>query len=152
MQIVPQYVDVEDKIAGPFTWKSLGWMFAGGGMLVIAYTLFDRITFFIIAIPIILLTAAFAFYRPNGMSFIQFVGYGFNFLFRPKIYVWQREVEKKPTKKQKKPPQITTTSTKKQLTTDDVVALAQTLDSGGKKRSERIEELIKENARKMNKK
>jgi len=152
MQIVPQYIDVEDKIAGPLTWKHLGWIFGGSGIVLIAFTFLERITFFMVAIPIGLLTAALAFYKPNGIPLISFVGYGFTYFFHPKTYTWQREASIKKVKKQKEEIQITTTSEKEQITTDDIAAIAQTLDSGGRQRNERIQELIRERVNKENKK
>jgi hypothetical protein len=143
MQIVPQYIDVEDKIAGPLTWKHIGWLFAGGVLLVLAWVTLDRITFYVVAFVIVSATVALAFARPNGVSMIEFIGYGVGYFFRPKTYLWQREVEHAQTKK-KKDVHITSTSKEKELTTEDVVALAQTLDTHGAQRSERIKQLIKE--------
>ena len=152
MQIVPQYIDVEDKIAGPLTWKHLGWIFGGSGIMLIAFTFLERTTFFIIAIPIGLFTAALAFYKPNGIPFISFLGYGFTYFFHPKTYTWQREVEIKKRNKKREDIQITTTSEEERITIDDITAITQTLDSGGRQRSERIQELIKERINKENKK
>jgi len=146
MQIVPQYIDVEDKIVGPLTWKHLGWIFGGLGIIFIAYAVLDNVTFFIVAIPIGLLTVMMAFYRPQGIPFFQFIGYGLAYLFQSKTYTWQREVQKKQSQKKKKNIQVKTMSKDKEITTDDIVALAQTLDSGGKERSDKIRQLIKERA------
>ena len=150
MQIVPQYIDVEDKIAGPLTWKHLGWIFGGSGIVLIAFTFLERTTFFMVAIPIGLLTAALAFYKPNGIPLISFMGYGFTYFFHPKTYTWQREVSIAKAKKKKEDIQITTTSEEVEVTTEDITAIAQTLDSGGRQRSERIQELIKERVNKKN--
>lgn len=144
MQIVPQYIDVEDRIVGPLTWKHLGWLFGGCGILVMAWMLLDRTTFYIIAIPVGLITAALAFYRPNGVPMIEFVGYGFNYLFRPKVYTWQREARKMDSQKKPKDAKITATSEEKKLTTDDIAALAKNLDSHGVERNERLKKLIEE--------
>lgn len=149
MQIVPQYIDVEDKIAGPLTWKHIGWLFAGAGILLVAWTFLDQITFFIAAAIIIPATAALAFAKPNGVTMVEYIGYGFNYFFRPKIYTWQREVApQKIQKKKKENITVSASSQEKQLTSDDVVAIAQTLDSHGVERNERLQQLIKERAKK----
>ncbi len=152
MQIVPQYIDVEDRIAGPLTWKHLGWIFGGSGILLIAFTFLDTMTFFIVAIPTGIMTVALAFYKPNGISLISFLGYGFTYLFHPKTYTWQREMSIQKKKKQKKNIKISITSKKEQITIDDITAIAKTLDSGGRQRNERIQELIKERIKKDKKK
>lgn len=143
MQIVPQYIDVEDKIAGPLTWKHLGWLFGGGVALTIAWITLDRMTFYIAAVPLVIMTGLLAFYKPNGVSMIQFIGYGIGFLFRPKVYTWQNEVEQV-QKKHKPVGKISVTKKEKEVTMEDIEAIAHTLDSHGKDRSERIQQLIKE--------
>jgi hypothetical protein len=144
MQIVPQYIDVEDRIVGPLTWKHLGWFFGAAGILLIAFTIFDRMTFYIIAIPIIGIAVTLAFARPNGVSMSEFIGYGINFLFHPKVYTWEREIKKNEIKKKNKDIQISTTSKEKMLSIEDITAISQTLDSRGKARNERIQQIMKE--------
>lgn len=90
---VPQYIDIEDKIVGPFTWKHLGWLFAMSATLLMMYSFFDFQLFLIAGIPSAVVFLAFAFYRPAGMPMTQFVFHGFFFLFRPKVSVWERPVK-----------------------------------------------------------
>lgn len=94
MTSVPQFIDVEDKVAGPLTWKQLGWMIAMGAVLFLLYTIFSGILFFVLAVPVALLFVALAFFRPNGMSFPHFLFYSIAFLFRPKVSVWERPVHR----------------------------------------------------------
>lgn len=148
MQIVPQYIDVEDRIAGPLTWKHLGWLFAGGAMLLVAWVFLDRMTFYIVAVVIAMITVGLAFVRPNGVSMIEFLGHGFGYFFRPKVYTWQREVQKNVPQKKKKDIKITSTSEEKKLTSDDIAVIAKTLDSHGVERNERLQQLLKEQANK----
>ncbi len=146
MQIVPQYIDVEDKIAGPFTWKHIGWFFAGGTILAALWNLVDKTTFYLAAVPIVIVTFLLAFYRPNGVALITFIGYGFTYLFRPKVYTWQNEVVK-PPKKTDEQKQRLQKKEERQLSTEDVAALASTLDTRGVDRSERIQKIIRERAK-----
>lgn len=152
MQTVPQYIDVEDKIAGPLTWKHLGWIFGGGALLLLSFSILDKVTFFIAAIPIISITAALAFYRPQNVSLSEFIGFGFTYIFQPKVYTWQREVVKPSNKKakdKKEDVEISVTKEEKKLTVDDVAQLAQALDERGKERNERIQQLIKDQTKKQ---
>lgn len=89
---VPQYIDVEDKIVGPFTWKHIGWLLGMCSVLLVLYTTFDFQLFLIVGGPTALLFLAFAFYRPSGMPMSKFVFHGVFFLFRPKVSVWERPV------------------------------------------------------------
>lgn len=96
---VPQFIDVEDKIAGPLTWKQILWMIGMGAVLLTFYNLFDSALFFISAIPVIIIFALFAFYRPGGISMVTFGMHGILFLFQPKVSVWERPVMSKPLPK-----------------------------------------------------
>ena len=86
----PQYIDVEDKLVGPSTWKHLGWLFAMGTTLLLFYSMFDFQLFLLAGVPTAFIFLAFAFYKPNGMPMTAFVFHGVFFLFRPKISVWER--------------------------------------------------------------
>lgn len=87
---VPQFIDVEDKIAGPLTVKQVVWLIGMGAVLFIVWTFFDTPTFFILSIPIILIFSLFAFYRPYNQSMLSFSINGLMFFFRPKVYTWDR--------------------------------------------------------------
>lgn len=91
---IPQFIDKEDKIVGPLTAKQLGWMFAGGTILLILYGILDMAGFIVAAIPVCALTGALAFYHPNGQPLIGFILSSISFLFHPKMYVWRRTPEK----------------------------------------------------------
>ena len=93
---VPQFIDVEDKIAGPLTWRQIFWMIGMSAVLMVIYNIFDSATFFVLAIPVVIIFALFAFYRPNGVSMIEFTMHGFLFLFQPKVAVWERPTTVRP--------------------------------------------------------
>lgn len=127
MTSVPQFIDVEDKVAGPLTWKQLGWMIAMGAALFILYTIFSGILFYLTAVPVALFFVALAFFRPNGMAFPQFLFYGVTFLFRPKVSVWERPIHQMiPRAEPLKEQQVTTV--KKIVTAKDFAALAKQVD------------------------
>jgi hypothetical protein len=88
---VPQFIDIEDKIAFGLTAKQLLWMFGMGAVLLALYNLLDRQSFFIAAVPLAVLFGAFAFYKPQGVSFFTFSGFALRYLMRPKNYVWKRK-------------------------------------------------------------
>lgn len=92
MSSVPQFIDIEDKIAGPLTWRQLLWMIGMGVLLLVLYNVVGGVGFIVLAIPIVLIFSALAFYRPQGQPLISFVGHGFFFFFRPKVAVWERPV------------------------------------------------------------
>ena len=87
---VPQYIDVEDKVAGPLTGKQLLWMIGMGATLLILWNIFSPNVFYVLLFPVIFIFVAFAFFRPYGMPLLDFTGHFFLFLFHPKVYMWNR--------------------------------------------------------------
>jgi hypothetical protein len=146
---VPQYIDVEDKIAGPFTGKQLLWMFGMGATLLVLWNMLEQVTFYIMVIPVAALFGAFAFYRPYNQTLLNFIISAVGFIFRPKLYIWERtmpKVVKKQSARESKAKE--TIQLKKKLSAEDIQALAKTLDSEGRERGERIMEIIKSNQKK----
>lgn len=87
---VPQFLEIEDKIFGPFTFKEFVYLAGGAGL---CFVLFKLLGFWIGAIPI-LLVAGFSltltFYRPNNKPFIFMLESAFTFLLQSKLYIWKR--------------------------------------------------------------
>lgn len=87
---VPQFVDVEDKIAFGLTGKQLLWMGGMGATLLVAYSLLDRQTFYVTGIFIVGIFGAFAFWKPQGLPLISFLGFVIYYFTKPRNYVWKR--------------------------------------------------------------
>ena len=88
---VPQFIDVEDKIVGPFTGKQALFMMIGFGIMLLSFTFFRLIVFIIISIPTTILTLAFAFWRPKGFTVSRWITNIINFYTTPHLYIWRRE-------------------------------------------------------------
>ncbi|OGI98129.1 hypothetical protein A3H53_03110 [Candidatus Nomurabacteria bacterium RIFCSPLOWO2_02_FULL_40_10] len=91
---VPQFLDIEDKIFGPFTFKEFVYLAGGAGLCFILYRLLGP---FIGAIPILAvagLSLALTFYRPNNKPFLNMIEAGFNYLMQSKLYIWERRKNK----------------------------------------------------------
>lgn len=91
---VPQFIEVEDKIFGPLTFKQF--IYLGGGVGA-AYMLWRLFPLFI-AGPLIIgvggFAAALAFFQFNGRPFILALENAFFFLIRGKLYLWNNEKKK----------------------------------------------------------
>ena len=88
---VPQFIEVEDKIFGPLTFKQFIYILGGLGASYLAWRLLP----FLIAVPIIIcvagLAAALAFLQYNGRPFILSLENGFYYVVHPKLYLWNNE-------------------------------------------------------------
>lgn len=85
---VPQFIEVEDKIFGPLTFKQF--IYVGGG-LGCAYLFYRTLPIFL-AGPLILAEGAFvaalAFFQYNGRPFIVAIESAFFYYARTKLYLW----------------------------------------------------------------
>lgn len=132
---VPQFIDVEDKIAGPLTWRQLLWMIGMGASLLTLFSMFETAAAIVLGIPVALLFIAFAFYRPNGFPMTTFVFHSIMFLFRPKMAVWERPLKKTKRMADEKPdsekPVMVASENQgsKELTQNKIRELARLLDS-----------------------
>ncbi|MBI5644674.1 PrgI family protein [Candidatus Kaiserbacteria bacterium] len=91
---VPQFIEVEDKIFGPLTFKQF--VFLGGGA-GIAYMLW-RLLPLLLAGPFIALVGALAvalaFAQYNGRPFIVAIEHAFYYGVRSKLYLWNNAYKK----------------------------------------------------------
>jgi hypothetical protein len=91
---VPQFIDVEDKLFGPFTFKEFAYLAGGAGLIYVFYQLLPLL----IAIPLMIAAGGFAaaltFYKINGKPFIYYVQAGFNYGFKSKLYIWKQHLQK----------------------------------------------------------
>ncbi len=87
---VPQFLEIEDKIFGPFTFKQFIYLAGGAGLCFVLYKLLGLLW---AIIPILLVAgfaAALAFYRPNNKPFVEMLASALNFLLGDKLYIWER--------------------------------------------------------------
>lgn len=94
---VPQFIEVEDKIFGPLTFKQFVYLAGGGGICVTAYYSLPIFWSIFVIGPVAALSAALAFYKVNGRPFIQFLESLFYFYVRDRFYIWKKS---KPVQKQ----------------------------------------------------
>lgn len=90
--VVPQFLDVEDKIFGPISVRQFLILVAGIGITIGAYQLADLSLFIIEAVFIASLTLAFAFLRVNARPFHYFILTFIQTLKRPNLRIWKQEV------------------------------------------------------------
>jgi hypothetical protein len=91
---VPQFLDIEDKIFGSFTFREFVYLAGGAGL---CFVIFKLLGFLWGAIPIILaagFSLALAFYKPNNKPFINMLEAGTKYLFQDKLYIWKRSLQK----------------------------------------------------------
>ena len=97
---VPQFLEIEDKIFGPFTFKEFVYLAGGAGLCFILYRLLG---IWVGGIPIIIVASfslALTFYRPNSKPFINMLESVFKYIFQNKLYIWKKGKMKTLTSKE----------------------------------------------------
>ena len=87
---VPQFLDIEDKIFGPFTFKEFVYLAGGAGLCFVIYKLLGLLLGLAPMLAVAGVALALTFYRPNNKPFINMVESGFNYLIKDKLYIWKR--------------------------------------------------------------
>src|SRR6185437_718829 len=88
---VPQFIEVEDKIFGPFTLKQFIYIAGGVGVCAIAFFYLPLIIAVIVALPIAALAGALAFYKVNNKPFEEILEAGFTYFTGGRLYLWRKE-------------------------------------------------------------
>jgi hypothetical protein len=88
---VPQFIEVEDKIVGPLTWKQFIYLAGGIGILIIVYVTLPFILFAFIGIPLGALAGFLAFHRINNRPFSIFLEAFVSYMRKGKLYLWQKQ-------------------------------------------------------------
>lgn len=92
---VPQFIEVEDKIFGPLTFKQFIYIVGAAGICVVFFTLLPRFLAIILSIPVAILGAALAFFKVNERPFALIVEDFFKFHVGSKLYIWKKSPPKK---------------------------------------------------------
>lgn len=88
---VPQFIEIEDKIFGPLTWKQFLYLGGGVGMAVVIFLTTNFIVFVLLGLPIALLALALSFYKVNSRDFSHFLEAMFNYVTRQRMYFWRKK-------------------------------------------------------------
>ena len=97
---VPQFLDIEDKIFGPFTFRQFIYLVGGAGLCFVIYKTMPWYFSFPLIIPVGGLAAALTFYRVNNKPFIFILESAIKYAFTIKLYIWQKRLASTNDKKE----------------------------------------------------
>lgn len=106
---VPQFIDIEDKIFGPFTFFQFAFLIGGGGIIFVLYKIMPLIIGIFLILPVAGLTVCLVFVKINNKPFVYYLQASINYLISSKLYVWKQRLVKKTDKKEVDDIQIPTT-------------------------------------------
>jgi hypothetical protein len=101
---VPQFIEVEDKIVGPLTFRQFVYLAGGVGLAVLAFSFLPIIVAVLASAASVGLALALSFYKINGKTFIEMLEAGFNYYLGHKFFLWKHEEPKTPVAPLTPPP------------------------------------------------
>jgi hypothetical protein len=124
---VPQFIEVEDKIFGPLSFKQFIYLAGGVGIMYVLYRALPIWISIFLIIPVGILAGLLTFYKVNGKPFVFYLQAGLNYIFSSKLFIWkQRLVKPEDKKKEEVAPVLT--SVVPMTTTRKLKDLAWSLD------------------------
>jgi hypothetical protein len=91
---VPQFLEIEDKIFGPFTFREFAYLAGGAGLCFVLYKLLGLFWGIIPMLLIAGFSLALTFYKPNNKPFINMIEAGFKYFSQSKLYIWKKHLNK----------------------------------------------------------
>ena len=98
---VPQFIDIEDKVIGPFTFRQFLFLLGGvgGGFIIYkacsVYLGLPTVISYTLATPPIAIGLALAFYKVNNRPLIDIIEAAFKYYIGEKQYLWKKEEQVK---------------------------------------------------------
>lgn len=90
---VPQFIEVEDKIFGPFTLKQFIYLAGGAGLCAVFLLYLPLFLGVILSIPVAALAGALAFYKINNKTFVEVLEAGFKYYLGGRLYLWKKDTK-----------------------------------------------------------
>lgn len=87
---VPQFIEFESKIIGPFSLRQFSYMLGGIGGTYILYILLGVFPGILLIVPLLTLSFSLAFVTWNGRKFIDVLSSAFLYFFKKKLYIWNK--------------------------------------------------------------
>ena len=122
---VPQFIEIEDKIFGPLTWRQFLFLGGGIGMAVVMFLTLPFILFAIFGIPLAVLAGALSFYPVNNRPFSFFLEAILSYLTSQRLYLWR---QKKDIVHRSSVSSTSTQSSGTKIPKNDITSLARKLE------------------------
>ncbi|MFC1687165.1 hypothetical protein ACFL0L_01125 [Patescibacteria group bacterium] len=129
--VVPQFIDVENKIIGPITVRQFVTFLAGFGIIFVEFKIFQFWIAAILGVITFGITGLFAFAKVNGRPFHYFLLTLLQTLQRPTLQVWNKAQLKQKVRKEEKKIVEEIIPPKQALTASRLSEISLLVDTGG---------------------
>ncbi len=93
---VPQFIDVEDKVVGPLSFRQFAYLAGGTGLVYLSFRLLPIIIALPVAVALGALALALAFMKYNDKPFVHVLESFIRFHAKSKLYLWRKQSPKAP--------------------------------------------------------
>ncbi len=93
---VPQFIDIEDKVFGPFTFRQFAYLAGGAGFVYLSFKILPILIALVIAPVFAGLALALTFFKYNDKPFIHVLESFIKFYTRSRLYLWHKQEEVAP--------------------------------------------------------
>lgn len=101
---VPQFINIEDKIIGPFTLKQFLYLLGAAAIAVLGWRFLFLPLFLLIALPVTIFLVVMALGKIDERPFpVVFIN-ALNYFLKPRLYIWKRVYDKKKSVEAPLPP------------------------------------------------
>jgi len=87
---LPQFIETEVKLVGPFTLRQFLWLSGGAALTFVLFLTLPILWAVMIAIPIGITSIAFAFVKVGGVPLVTYAAYMLSYFLNPKKYTYQQ--------------------------------------------------------------
>jgi len=87
---VPQFIDVEDKIFGPLTFKQFLYLVGNAALAYVSYKFLPTPFWIPVSLFFIAFGLALAFYKLDNRPFLEVAQSWLAYEFKNKLYIWKR--------------------------------------------------------------
>ena len=88
---IPQFIETEVKIVGPFTLQQFLWVAGGAATLFLLFMFTKGFLFITLALPISVIFIALAFVKIDGVPLLVYISYGLSYILNPKKYIFKKD-------------------------------------------------------------
>lgn len=92
---VPQFIEERSKIVGFLTLPQFLYVAGAGVIIFIAFKMLSFFLWLIVSSVVAALGIALAFLKVNGQPFPNIFLAGIGYIWKPRIYTWQRSIEER---------------------------------------------------------
>lgn len=87
---VPQFIDIEDKVIGPLTFRQFAYLAGGAGFAYLSIRLLPGFIALVVTPACIAFALALAFMKYNDKPFIHVLQAFISFYTKSRLYLWHR--------------------------------------------------------------